>query len=614
MVALASFSDPVEEIRERIDLVDIISQDVALRKTGRTLKGLCPFHTEKTPSFNVNPERQIWKCFGCGEGGDVFSYVQKRDNLSFREALEWLARKCGVTIERTEQAARVHSEKERLFWANAVACDFFRSALAGSSKAQEYLARRELAESTVEKFKIGYAPDAWDALLDHLARKQVTTAEAAKAGLIVPRESSQGFYDRFRDRLIFPIVDTSDRVIAFGGRTLGDDPAKYLNSPETPVFVKNRTLYGLNLARRAIVAEDRVIVVEGYMDAIASQEAGFESTVATMGTALTEEHVNVLARFTKNAILSFDADSAGMAAALRGSPFFERAGFNVRILSMPKGDDPDSLLRGGDRSRFAGLIDMALPVVDYRVKLALLQHDLDTDEGKAAALRAAAAVLAEVESALERERLIRFLAKYHPNFSTGTALAEDHLRSEVAQFRSRATRQRPAAGPAASKESVQEQPRKLSLLENSERLLLGIIIAQGVEPTKVFEALPPKEFTGEAARPLAEALSIQFDKLGRIDQERLVTKLAGTPAGGLLTDLLVALDPSELNHPLDDVVKTIEHEKMRLRHGRMRALAQKFQEGVIRKGDEEFEEYWRLVRELKGTGAGRVMRDSGSDG
>ncbi|MGC8863711.1 MAG: DNA primase, partial [Armatimonadota bacterium] len=237
---MASFSDPVEEIRERIDLVDIISQDVRLRKSGRYFVGACPFHVEKTPgAFKVNPERQIWKCFSCQEGGDVFSYVQKRDNLSFQEALEWLARRAGVTLERREQAARAHSEKERLFWANEVACEFFRSALAKSARAQEYIARRGLTQSTVEKYRLGYAPESWDALLDYLSRKQVTTAEAVKAGLIVPRESSQGFYDRFRDRLMFPIFDTSDRVIAFGGRTLGDDPAKYLNSPETPIFVKN---------------------------------------------------------------------------------------------------------------------------------------------------------------------------------------------------------------------------------------------------------------------------------------------------------------------------------------------------------------------------------------
>ncbi|MCX8053248.1 MAG: DNA primase [Armatimonadetes bacterium] len=604
---MASFSDPVEEIRERIDLVDVVSQDVHLRKAGRNLVGLCPFHKETSPSFTVNPERQIWRCFGaCQEGGDVFSYVMKRDNLTFREALELLARRAGVTIERTEQAVRAHSEKERLYWANAVACDFFRSALSASRKAQDYISRRGLTNSAIEKYKLGYAPDSWDALLQHLMRKQVTTAEAVKAGLIVPRESSQGFYDRFRDRLIFPIFDTSDRVIAFGGRTLGDDPAKYLNSPETPIFSKNRTLYGLNWARRAIGNEDRVIVVEGYMDAIAAQEAGFENTVATMGTALTEEHVNVLARFTNNAVLAFDADSAGMAAALRGSPFFERAGFNVRILSMPKGEDPDSLLRSGDRSLFASLIENAVPVVDYRVSLALSRHDLKTDEGKTAALKEATAVLAEVESAVERERIIRYLAKYHPNFGTGTALAEDHLRSEVARLRSRVSRSQ----KQWDSEAPAKSPQRLSLLEKSERLLLGIIIAQSVEPNKVFEALPPKEFTGDTTRGLAEALSTQFAELGKIDQEGLVTKLAGTPEGDLLTELVVAFDSSELNHPLEDVLSTIRREKLKLRHARMRALAQKFQEGVIKKGDEEFEEYWRLVRELKGTSAGRVMRDS----
>jgi len=609
---MASFSDPVEEIRERIDLVDVISQDVQLRKSGRHLVGPCPFHAEKTPgAFKVNPERQIWKCFSCQAGGDVFSYVQKRDNLSFREALEWLARKAGIALEPTEQAAQVRGEKERLFWANAVACDFFRSALAKSAKAQDYIARRGLTQSTVEKYRLGYAPESWDGLFNYLSRKQVTAAEAVKAGLIVPRENSQGFYDRFRDRLIFPIFDTSDRIIAFGGRTLGDDPAKYLNSPETPIFVKNRTLYGLNFARRAISALDQVIVVEGYMDAIAAQEAGFENTVATMGTALSEEHVNVLGRFTKNVHLAFDADSAGMAAALRSSPFFERAGFNVRIINMPRGEDPDSLLRSGDRSRFAALVEGAVGVLDYRVNLALSRHDLGTDEGKAAGLKAAAEVLAEVESAVERERLIRRLAKYHPNFSTGTTLAEDHLRSEVTALRSRLLKRRPVAGAQREDVGRPVQPdAKPSLLEKSERLLLGKIIAGECDPGKVFEALPPKEFSGAATRSLAEALSFQFAELGKIEEERLVTELAGTPAGSLLTDLAVGLDPSELNHPAEDLLRTIEHEKMKLRHARMRALARKFQEGVIRKGDEEFEEYWRLVRELKGTGAGRVIRNS----
>lgn len=611
---MASFTDAVEEIRRRIDLVDIVSQDVALRKSGRNLRGLCPFHSEKTPSFYVNPERQIWKCFGCGAGGDLFSYVQKRDNLTFPEALEWLARRAGITLNRSGQASRVQSEKEKIFSVNELACKFFQSMLLQSPKAQQYIKSRGLSESTVEKYRLGYAPDSWDALVQHLINKRVPVADALKAGLIIARSSSEGYYDRFRDRLIFPIFDTSERIVGFGGRALGDDPAKYLNSPESPVFAKNRVLYGLNFARKAIVEQDRVIVVEGYMDAITSQEAGFENTVATLGTALTEEHVNILARLTKNAVLAFDADSAGMAATLRSSLFFERAGFDLRILSMPKGEDPDSLLRSGERTRFAILIEQALPVLDYKVKLALSKHDLTTEEGRASALKSAAKVLAESESAVERERLIKFLARYHPNFSTGTARAEDHIRAEVETYRRRLGKTGPATTDREQSGANREEIRKPNLLESSEKLLLGMIIAGIVEPGKVFEAIPAKDFIGEKTRQLAEALHNQFAELGKIEPEALVTKLAGTPAGDLLTDLIVGLDPSELNHPFEDVIRTIQREKKKLRHARLRVLAKKLHEGFIKKGDEEFEEYWRLVRELKGTSAERVMKDSDAEG
>jgi len=592
-----SFRDPVEEIRERCDLVEIISAHVALRKTGRTLTGLCPFHNEKTPSFHVNPERQAWKCFGCGEGGDVFSFVQKFDNLTFREALEQLARKVGVTLERSEQSARRHSEKELLIRANNIACDFFRQTLGKSTKAQDYLARRGLAQTTVEKYKLGYAPESWDELLNYLNRQKVSPADAVKAGLIIARENSTGFYDRFRDRLMFPILDTSERIVAFGGRALGDDPAKYLNSPETPLFLKNKTLYGLNIARRAIPTQDRVIVVEGYMDAISAQEAGFENTVATMGTALTEEHVNLIARFTKNVTLCFDADSAGMAAALRSWPVFERAGFGIRILSMPRGEDPDSMLRGGDRARFATLVERALPVPDYRVKIALGKHDLNTDEGKTAALQESASVIAEAQSSMERERLIRLLARYHPNFSTGTTLAEDHIRGEVERFRSRAPRQGPRPDARRADAPASAQKRKYTLVEQSERLLLGIIILQGIDASKVFDVIPAKEFTDGELRALAETLSSQYAEAGRIDTDRLLSEIEDPEARDLLTALLVGLDDSEMNYPVDELIRVImDHHKNEKRR-RMRTLAEKIGEGQIARGDEEYEEYYRLVRE-----------------
>jgi DNA primase len=333
------------------------------------------------------------------------------------------------------------------------------------------------------------------------------------------------------------------------------------------------------------------------MDAITAQEAGFENTVATMGTALTEDHVNIIARFTNNAVLAFDADSAGMAAALRSAPVFERAGLNIRIISMPAGEDPDSLLRRGDRSKFSELVESALPVADYRVKLVLSKYDLQTDEGKAAALKEAAGILAEVDSIVERERLIRYLARYHPNFATGTSLAEDHIRAEVARFRSRRARQ---AQTRAVAPETQPVVRRLSLIEQSERLLLGIIILRDADPNKVFEALPPKEFSGEPARLLAEALSNQFSELGKIDQEDLAIRVAGTAGEKLLTDLLVGLDPEELNHPLDDLIGVIINHKKNEKRKRMRALHQRIAEGLVKRGDEEYEEYYRLVRETSG--------------
>lgn len=600
---MSSFRYPIDEIREKSDLVEVVSQYVALRKRGRTLEGLCPFHNEKTPSFHVNPERQIWKCFGCGLGGDVFSFVQKIDNLSFPEAVEQVAAKAGIKIERSAQVEKQISEKERILRANNIACSFFRSMLARSQSAQDYLSRRGLGPGTVEKYKLGYAPASWDDLLNHLITQRVSQADALKAGLIIARENSPGFYDRFRDRLMFPIFDASDRIIAFGGRVMGDGEPKYLNSPETPLFHKNKTLYALNFARRAAAAQDRLLIVEGYMDAISAQEAGFENTVATMGTALTEEHVNVIARFTRNVVLSFDADAAGAAAAARSHPIFERASFKVRILSMPKGEDPDSILRGGDSARFAAMLEKALPVPDYRVKIALGKYDLSSEDGRAEALKESVSVLAEAESVVDRERLIRHLARLHPNFSTGTTLAEDHLRSEVSRHRSRHSRQNNVGHSRDKKESLGQASKplkKMSLLERSERLILGILIFHKADASKVFAAIPAKEFTEGASRSLAESMSRLYAQEGTIDRERLRDLVAGTPAEAVLIDILVGVDDSDMSYTTQELVEVIIQQKKLDRRRRMRSLAERIAAGEIKHGDPEYEEWRSLVQETSG--------------
>lgn len=591
------FHYPLEEIKERCDLVEVISAHVALKKSGaNSFLGLCPFHNEKTPSFNVNAERGIWKCFGCGEGGDVISFVQKIDGLTFAQAVEQLAKKAGITIERSETAAKRSSERERLLRANNLACTFFRRELGESKKAAQYLQGRGLSADAVNVYKLGYAPDSWDGLLDYLREQRVDVSDAVKAGLVVPRENSSGFYDRFRDRLIFPIMDTMDRIIAFGGRAFGDDQPKYLNSPETALFAKNRTLYGLNIARKGIARDDKVIVVEGYMDVIAAQCADFDNTVATLGTALTEEHVSVLSRFTKNVVLGFDSDSAGMNAVLRSAPIFEKAGFRVRVIAMPSGEDPDSMLKGGDVSGFSGLLQNALPVADYRIKCALSEYDLQTDEGKSEALTEAVGILAEVSSDVERERLIRFLAKYHPNFNTGTTLAEDHIRNDVARRRRRPVKSPALAGNRAV-EPPAKQKRTLSLVERSEQMLMQRILFSEALASKVFDALAPNEFIGSQTRALAEALSKQCSELGKIDQEDLRTRIEGSEAEGLLLDILVDPDGSETVYSVDDLIRVIIDHKKNERLARMRDLAARAESGTIKLGDADYEEFMQLVRD-----------------
>ncbi len=589
MRVLAGFQFPTGEIRSRCDLVDIVSAHVTLKKRGRKFLGLCPFHNEKTPSFNVDPDRQFWKCFGCGEGGDVFDFVQKIDGLSFPEAAEQLARRCGIEIDRSQQHTGETSDRERILKLNEEAAAYYESVLLHSDVAKSYIQKRGLPWDSVSKYRIGFALDAWDGLANHLAKLKVNPADAAKAGLLAARENSPGFYDRFRGRLMFPIMNASNRVIGFGGRIIGEGEPKYLNSPETAVFSKNKVLYGLNFARKAIADKDQAIVVEGFLDAITVQEAGFANTVATMGTALTPDHAQLLHRYTGNVSLAFDSDSAGMTAALRSGPIFEREGIATRIIVVPAGDDPDSLLRKGGPSVFAALIDDAAPLADYQIKVAMSKFDLTSDEGKTKALNQACAIVASVENSMERERLIRVLGKYHPNFDTGTTIVEDQLRREVSRLRARAVThtQRPMNPGLGVKPAG-----RASLLERSEKQILGIILFQQADANKVFGSLPPNEFSTEQMRELASALEEHLQRREKVDVDALREEVKGTDA----ETLMVELGDGDISYPLDDLIQTVRQQKEAKVRDLMMSLAPKIADGSIRRGDPEYEEYYRLKR------------------
>ena len=429
-----------EEIRRRIDIVELISAYSPLKQAGGRYKGICPFHQERTPSFTVDPVLGRWHCFGaCSEGGDIFKFLMKAEGLTFPEAVEKLATKAGVTLSRRgmdrEQSARLQNEKDRLYNANALAARFFRDCLRRDELPRKYVAGRGLVHETLEAHQIGWAPDDWSQLAGFLARNGVLAEDAVKAGLVFQNNHGNDYTDRFRARLIFPIFDTQERIVAFGGRLIEakENAPKYLNSPETPVFIKSALLYGLNRARKSVQAEDKVLVVEGYMDVVACHQAGIENVVATLGTSLTERHIDLLRRYTKNVTLCFDADAAGERAALKAADLFRAAGqeFTLKILVLPNGDDPDSMLKRGDAPAFRRAIDGALTVPEFQLQAMSVRFDLKEDSGRLEYLRAAVPVLAGIPSSLDRDRLVRKLAPYHPSYASGGSRAEESIREEI---------------------------------------------------------------------------------------------------------------------------------------------------------------------------------------
>jgi DNA primase len=386
------------EVLARTDIGSFIGTYVQLSKRGNDLVGLCPFHGEKTPSFHVHPDRGFFKCFGCGAGGDVITFVSRLENLSFPEAVRLLARRAGVEIEaESPAAARVRGEKEQIYAANEIAVAYFARMLRApeAAPARAYIERRALLPATVETFKLGFAPDGWDGLASELRKNGVDLALAEKAGLLKPGQYGR-HYDVYRDRLMIPTYATTGEVVAFGGRALDDKEPKYLNTSTTPVYTKGRGLYALNVARRAAAARDALIVVEGYLDCIALHQAGFTNAVASLGTAFTPEQAAELRKYAQRIFLCFDADAAGAAATAKAVGSLREAGCAPFVVELPPGDDPDSFVRASGSAAFEALLEAATHHSGLQF---LIDLELDRALGrrlpKSQAIRAAVALLRE---------------------------------------------------------------------------------------------------------------------------------------------------------------------------------------------------------------------------
>jgi DNA primase len=415
-VARLISDDIVDRVRQATDIVSIVRETVQLKKSGAGMTGLCPFHREKTPSFHVNPEKQIFKCFGCGVGGDVFSFIMKTDGLGFGEALRLLAERANIQLPQREYDPAEKGEKTRLYEVNAWAAESFHRCLIDrpmGKPALDYLLGRGLTMDTIKHFSIGYAPDMWDAMVKGGARKGYDEDLLARAGLLSSSEQSDRRYDRFRNRVMFPIYDAQDRAIGFGARCLDGSEPKYLNSPETPLFSKGRTLYAIDRAKTALREERKVIIVEGYMDAVMAHQHGVRQTVGVLGTALSRDHVKVLRRFVDEAVLLFDADNAGQSAASRSIDAFAAEELAVRVAVIPDGLDPDEFLEQRGVEAFNALIAAAVDGLTFkldRVLTALPAGSTSAGVPMARALDDVLATVAQMPNPVARAQEVRKLA------------------------------------------------------------------------------------------------------------------------------------------------------------------------------------------------------------
>lgn len=485
--------DETELVRARIDIVQLIGERVALKRSGKNWTGLCPFHEDRRPSFTVSPSLGVYRCWACGAKGDIFTWVMETQKVDFPEALALLAKRAGVTLSRTSRSGST-AERGRRERVMEAALGFFRRELERSDRARAYCESRGLTAEVIAEWELGYAPDHPEALTAFLRKAGYRLAEGAELSLIAGDETA-GYRDRFRDRLMFPIRDELGRLVGFGGRALGTAGAKYVNSAETPLFRKGQVLYGLHRAKEHIVARDRVVLVEGYLDVIACHRAGLSDAVAPLGTALTEDHGRALARLCKRAVVLFDSDQAGQAAAARAEEVLRAAGLAVRFASLAAGEDPDSVSRKEGPEMVRRAVEESAPPVDFRMARLRERSDPEDPEFWAEAIR----ILAREANPLEVERYVVELSGRYPGLRDPVA-AQKVLAREIARHRAASSRAR-STSPAL--QAAVAAPTMSSL----ERIVFLGALREDLREAAWPSACDPDLFVSRPAVEIARALA-----------------------------------------------------------------------------------------------------------
>lgn len=529
----------VAEVQSKVDLLAYVSQYVTLKKRGREYVGLCPFHAEKTPSFSLNAEKQVWHCYGCDAGGDLFTFVQRYENVDFSAALRMLAQRAGVELRESPDARRQRSEREAIFEANAVAQAYFASMLRKDSAALDYLSQRGVTAETAQKFGIGYAPDAWDGFVAAARKAGIDLALAERAGLVRARPQGDGYYDFFRHRLMLPVYNLTGEVMAFGGRALGDELPKYMNTPSTTAYTKGRHVYALNLARRAAAIDGALIVVEGYIDAIVLHQAGFANAVASLGTAFTPEQARELRRVAPNLYLCFDGDAAGQSATSRSIDMLVDEGLTVEVVALPAGMDPDEYLRHAGAAGFKSLLDASVPWKDFKLELSFRRSTSKFAQPSDIA-REMMQVVTQERDPIVRDRYVKAIARR-------LDISEQALRKLEAAV----ARNAKAPGAAANLK-LPSAPRAPS----AERELVQLLIARPNFVEHAATRLPAEEFEDE---PLADAYRRLLDNSAQLAEGlNPLTLFFDHPLGDELARLALSSPPLTIEEDLQRLERLLE--------------------------------------------------------
>ena len=544
--------DIIEEVRMKNDIVDVISQYVKLTRRGSSYFGLCPFHNEKTPSFSVTPSKQMYYCFGCGAGGNVYNFIMEYENYSFGEALSHLADRAGVELPKIEYSREAREKAEQranLLEINKLAAQYFYYQLRreGGKTAYGYLTGRGLSEETIRKFGLGYSDKYSDDLYKYLKGKGYSDELLRESGLFNVDER-RGMYDKFWNRVIFPIMDVNNRVIGFGGRVMGDGKPKYLNSPETKIFDKSRNLYGLNVARTT--RKNYLILCEGYMDVIAMHQAGFTNAVASLGTALTSGHASLVKRYTKEVLLLYDSDGAGIRAALRAIPILREAGVTSRVVSLKPWKDPDEFIKNEGAEAFEERLDRAMDSFMFRVHIAEQEFAMDAPQGQNQFFERCAGMLLELSDELERNLYIEAIVKEYGRYGVGT----EDIRKRVNTLALKGT---PAEKRIQPKSGTPETKKKESAADKAQKLMLTWMTSYPALIGKLEKYITPADFTTPLYHQIAEMIVLQYHE-GGVNPAKLLNQFVDSEeqkeVAGLFNATIPLETEEEKRRALHDVI------------------------------------------------------------